>query len=237
MRAMKHTDRPTRRTLLAIAAGCLLSAPLAALDLASLSNGDASSGLRKALGQGIDRAVGKLGAADGFLKNPDVRIPLPAKLEKAEGMLRMVGLGDQADQLVTTMNRAAEAAVPECRPLLTQALKNMSIADAKHILTGGDTAATEYFRTSTSAPLAAKFQPIILKETRKLKLAEQYDQVAEKAVALGLLKPDEASLESYVTQKTLDGLFFMMGEEEKAIRKDPLGQASSLLKRVFGAVQ
>ena len=234
---MVRTRLLSRRALLALTAAGLMAGQASALDLDSLSNSDASGGLRKALSQGIDRAVGKLGVTDGFLKNPDVRIPLPAKLEKAEGMLRMVGFGDQADQLVTTMNRAAEAAVPACRPLLTQALKNMTIEDAKHILTGGDTAATDYFRTATAAPLALKFEPIILRETQKLKLAEQYDKVADKAVALGLLKPDEASLESYVTRKTLDGLFFMMGEEEKAIRKDPLGQASSLLKKVFGAVQ
>lgn len=230
------SERYSRCGALALAA-LFLGSGAFAIDLASLSNSDASSGLRQALDQGINRAVDKLGVTDGFLKNPAVKIPLPGKLEKAEGMLRMVGLGDQADELVTTMNRAAEAAVPACRPILTQALKKMSIADAKNILTGGDTAATEYFRTATSAALTQRFLPVITAETRKLKLAEQYDKVAEKAVALGLLKPDEGTVESYVTQKTLDGLFFMMAEEEKAIRKDPLGQASNLLKKVFGAAQ
>lgn len=213
----------------------LLSAPLLALDLSAITNSDASAGLKKALDQGINSAVSKLGVTDGFLKNPTVKIPLPPALAKAESMLRMLGMGAQADQLVDTMNHAAEAAVPESKVLLKQALKQMSVADAKAILTGGDDAATQYFKRVTYTPLQAKFKPIVTKSTQKLKLAQQYNQVAGKGVELGLLKSEDASLESYVTQKTLDGLFVMMAEEEKAIRKDPLGQASSLLKKVFGA--
>jgi hypothetical protein len=150
--------------------------------------------------------------------------------------MRMLGAGDQLDQLVTSMNRAAEAAVPESKALLKQALKQMSVADAKRILTGGDDAATQYFKQATYAPLKAKFAPIISRETEKVRLSESYDAVAKKAVALGVLKPEDATLQSYVTDKTLDGLFLMMAEEERAIRKDPMGQASSLLKKVFGAV-
>ena len=207
------------------------------LDLASLTNADASAGLKKALDQGINQAVSRLGAAGGFLDNPTVKIPLPPKLAKAESMLRMVGLGDQADQLTTAMNRAAEAAVPESKVLLKQALKKMTLADAKQILSGGETSATEYFKRVTAEPLQAKFKPIVARATQKVKLAQQYNQVAEKGLQLGLLKPEDASIESYVTQKTLDGLYLMMAQEERAIRKDPLGQASSLLKKVFGAVQ
>jgi hypothetical protein len=140
------------------------------------------------------------------------------------------------DKLVVSMNRAAEAAVPESKPLLKQALRQMTLEDAKHILTGGDDAATQYFKHATYEPLKVKFAPIISSATQKVKLAETYDRVAKKAVALGVLKPEDASLESYVTDKTLDGLFLMMAEEERAIRKDPLGQASDLLKKVFGAL-
>jgi hypothetical protein len=207
------------------------------LDVSSLSNADASAGLKKALDQGIDQAVSKLGVPGGFLDNPQVKIQLPPKLAKAEGALKMLGLGGQADELVTAMNRAAEAAVPESKPLLKQALKQMTLADAKQILTGGDDAATQYFKRVTYEPLKIKFAPIIDRETAKVKLAESYNSVAQKAVALGVLKPDDASLQSYVTAKTLDGLFTMMAQEERAIRKDPLGQASSLLKKVFGAVR
>jgi hypothetical protein len=206
------------------------------VELSSISNADASAGLKKALDQGINAAVGKLGVTDGFLKNPAVKIDLPPKLAKAEGMMRMLGVGDQLDQLVISMNRAAEAAVPESRDLLRQALKQISLTDAKRILTGGDDAATQYFKKTTYAPLKTKFAPIISRATAKVKLGETYDALAKKAVALGVLKPEDATLESYVTDKTLDGLFLMMAEEERAIRKDPLGQASSLLKKVFGSL-
>ncbi len=206
------------------------------LELSSLSNADASAGLKKALDQGINNAVEKLSVTDGFLKNPKVKIDLPPKLAKAESMMRMLGVGDQMDELVTSMNRAAEAAVPESKVLLKQALKQMSVEDAKQILTGGDDAATQYFKQATSTPLKAKFAPIIGRATEKVKLGQSYDALAKKGVALGLLKPEDATLQSYVTDKTLDGLFVMMADEERAIRKDPLGQASSLLKKVFGSL-
>jgi Protein of unknown function (DUF4197) len=222
--------------VIAVLACGVLGGGASGLDLASLSNADASAGLKKALDQGIDRAVGKLGVTDGFLKNPEVKIDLPPKLAKAENMVRMLGVGDQLDQLVTSMNRAAEAAVPESKVLLKQALKQMTLEDAKRILTGGDDAATQYFKQATYTPLKAKFAPIIGRTTEKVKLGETYDALAKKAVTLGVLKPEDASLQSYVTDKTLDGLFLMMAQEERAIRKDPLGQASNLLKRVFGAV-
>ena len=220
----------------AVLACAVLGGGAFGVDLNSLSNADASAGLKKALDQGIDLAVGKLGVTDGFLKNPEVKIDLPPKLARAESVMRMLGVGDQLDQLITSMNRAAEAAVPESKVLLKQALKQMSLEDAKRILTGGDDAATQYFKQATYTPLKAKFAPIIGRTTEKVKLGETYDALAKKAVALGVLKPEDATLQSYVTEKTLDGLFLMMAQEERAIRKDPLGQASSLLKKVFGAV-
>jgi hypothetical protein len=223
-------------SLIVAGLGCGAFGNAFGVELSSLSNADASAGLKKALDQGINVAVGRLGVTDGFLKNPAVKIDLPPKLAKAEGMMRMLGVGDQLDQLVISMNRAAEAAVPESKDLLKQALKQMSLADAKRILTGGDDAATQYFKRTTYAPLKAKFLPIIGRTTEKVKLGETYDALAKKAVALGVLKPEDATLESYVTDKTLDGLFVMMAEEERAIRKDPLGQASSLLKKVFGSL-
>jgi hypothetical protein len=226
-----------RRGIAAALTGSVLIGFAFGAELSSLSNADASAGLKKALDQGINQAVGKLGVTDGFLKNPQVKIDLPPKLAKAESMLRMVGAGHQVDDLVTSMNRAAEAAVPESKLLLKGALRKMSLEDAKHILTGGDDAATQYFKTATYARLKEKFAPIISAATEKVKLSEAYDRVAKKAVEVGILKPEDASLQSYVTDKTLDGLFFMMAEEERAIRKDPLGQASDLLKKVFGALR
>ncbi|MCB5184775.1 DUF4197 domain-containing protein [Methylobacillus gramineus] len=208
-----------------------------ALGLSDLSNADTSKGLKEALIQGADKAVSQLGSVDGFLKNPQVKIPLPESLQKAEKAMRMFGMGKQADELVLKMNRAAEAAVPEAKTLLVNSVKQMSVQDAKDILTGGEDAATQYFRKTTSGPMANKFLPIVKKATENVDLAQQYNKFAEMGNKYGLVKKDQANLEQYVTQKTLDGVYLMMAEEEKAIRKDPMGQASNLLKKVFGAVK
>ncbi len=225
------------RTGCAFALLAAFAAGSVAADLSAISNTDAAAGLKKALQQGIDRAVGELGVTDGFLKDPRVKIDLPPKIAKAEGLLRTLGAGAELDRLITSMNRAAEAAVPESKALFIEALHRMSIADAKQILTGGEDSATQYFRRVTSVPLKAKFAPIIAAATQRVKLSETYDTVAQKGVAFGILKPEDASVESYVSEKTLDGLFLIMADEERAIRKDPLGQASSLLKRVFEAAE
>jgi len=219
----------------AFALSCSLSAY--ALGLSDISNQDATGGLRDALIQASGAAVGKLGVADGFLKNPKVKIPLPDSLKKVEKAMRMFGMGKQADELVTRMNRAAEAAVPEARALLVDAVRQMSVQDAKNILAGGDDAATRYFKKTTSKPLADKFLPIVQKATENVQLAQQYNKFAETGVQFGLVKKEQANLEQYVTQKALDGLYLVMAEEEKAIRKDPLGASTSLIKKVFSALK
>ncbi|HEY8119344.1 MAG TPA: DUF4197 domain-containing protein [Methylophilaceae bacterium] len=207
-----------------------------ALGLSDLSNADASDGLKQALIQGAGKAVGKLGAVDGFFKNPQVKIPLPDSMKKAQKAMKMFGMGDQADDLVLKMNRAAEAAVPEAQALLVDSVKKMSVTDAKNILTGGDDAATQYFKKTTSGPMAEKFLPIVKKATEKVQLAQQYDKFAAMGAQYGLVGKDQANLEQYVTQKALDGVYLMMAQEEKAIRKDPVGQASGLVSKVFGAI-
>jgi hypothetical protein len=207
-----------------------------ALGLSDLSQSDASAGLKEALIQGAGKAVGKLGTVDGFFKNPQVKIPLPESMQKAEKAMRMFGMGKQADDLVLRMNRAAEAAVPEAQALLVNSVKQMSVADAKSILSGGDDAATQYFKRTTSTPMAEKFLPIVKKATEDVELAQQYNKFAQTGTKYGLVKKDQANLEEYVTQKTLDGVYLMMAAEEKAIRQDPLGQSSNLIKKVFGAV-
>lgn len=212
------------------------SISVSALGLSDLSNQDAAGGLKDALIQASGAAVGKLGAADGFLGNPKVRIPLPDTMKKAEKAMRMFGMGKQADELVTRMNRAAEAAVPEAKALLVDSVKQMSVQDAKNILTGGDDAATQYFRKTTAKPLAEKFLPIVKKATENVQLAQQYNKFAEAGTRFGLVKKEQANLEQYVTHKALDGLYLMMAEEEKAIRKNPLGASTSLIRKVFGAI-
>jgi hypothetical protein len=211
--------------------------PARAAGLDAISADESGGALRQALSQGATAAVASLGRPDGFLGNPKVKIPLPESLQKAEKLMRKLGMGKRADELITTMNRAAEAAVPEAKELLVNAVKQMSLQDAKAILTGGDDSATQYFKRTTSAPLTEKFLPIVKKATEKVKLAEKYNRYAKQAAKLGLLDEKDASLEDYVTQKALDGLFFMVAEEERAIRKNPLGQASSLLQKVFGALK
>lgn len=205
--------------------------------LDALTSKDASGGLRAALSQGIDTAVTQLGKTDGFLKDPKVMIPLPPALQKADKALRMIGMSGDADTLKAAMNHAAEAAVAQAKPVFKDALTRMSIADAKSILSGGEDSGTQYFRKATSTQLTEKFKPIIAKETAKLKLATLYDQYAGKAAGYGLMKTQDANLNDYVTSKALDGLFSRIGDEEKAIRKDPLGQTSSLIKKVFGAAK
>lgn len=204
--------------------------------LDAVSTGDASAGVKEALSKGADYAVSSLGRNGGFLGNDRVKIPLPGYLQKAESALRMFGLGKQADQLVETMNHAAENAVAAAKPVLVDSIKKMSIQDAKGILTGGDDSVTQYFKRTSSEQLTARFMPIVKKETGKLQLAEQYNQFAGKAAGAGLIDKKDADIDSYVTQKAMDGLFLMIAEEEKKLRANPLGAGSDLLKKVFGAL-
>ena len=151
--------------------------------------------------------------------------------------MRRVGMGRHADELVLTMNRAAEAAVPEARGLLLQAVRQMTVQDAKGIIAGGEIAATDYFRRSTRQELGKRFLPIVRRSTAQLGLARRYHQFAERGARLGLVRPEHADLDRYVTQKALEGLYFMVAEEEKKIRKDPLGTASGVVQKVFGALR
>jgi hypothetical protein len=181
--------------------------------------------------------VGLLGQTDGFLGNPKVRIPLPGVLEDAAKLLRNFGQGAKIDELVTTMNRAAEAAVPMSKDLLVGAVKSMSVTDAKNILAGGDTSVTGFFAEKTRAPLAVKFLPVVTKATEKVGLAGKYNEIAGKAADMGLMKKDDANIQKYVTGKSLDGLYLMIGEQEKKIRQDPVGTGSAILSKVFGAIK
>jgi hypothetical protein len=220
-----------------ILAALLLSGTVQALSLDQLTRSDATAGLKEALTQGASKAVESLGRETGFLGTPMVRIPLPEKVDKVAKTLRSFGMGRQVDELETTLNRAAEAAVPEAKKLLVDAIKGLSVQDAKGILTGGEDAGTAYFRRVTSGPLGDKFRPIVQQAIRKTKLADQYSLVAGNAARFGLIRQEDASLDDYVTNKALDGLFSMMAEEEKAIRKDPLGAAGKLAQKVFGALR
>lgn len=207
-----------------------------AINVNDLSSKDVVSGLKEALNKGTANAVGKLGKADGFFGNDRVKIPLPDSLQKVDHTLRNIGMGQYADELVLTMNRAAEAAVPEARTLLLSAVKEMSVQDAKGILTGGDTSATDYFRAKTSQKLTAKFLPIVQRATAKVGVAQKYNQLAANAARWGLMDESQTNLESYITQKTLAGLFLIIADEEKEIRAHPVEQGSKLITKVFGSL-
>jgi hypothetical protein len=235
-------SRSTRRTVTAFGAGVLaasllIAPPARAFSLGDLTKQEAAGGLKEALTQGATKAVDLLGKNNGFLDNPQVRIPLPGHLQKAADLMRKLGLGQQAEALVASMNHAAETAVPKAKPLLVNAIKQMSVTDAQNILTGADDAATQYFRSKTAGPLADQFRPIVKQSIAKVRLAQQYNAFAGKAAGLGLIKPQDAQLDSYITQKAMDGVFTMIAEEERAIRKDPVGAAGNLAKKVFGLLR
>ena len=216
---------------------CLLAGSVLALGIDALTNQDAARGIKGALTQGAASAIGKLGVPGGFSNNPKVKIPLPHALDEVAQGMRFLGRGKDADELVASMNQAAEQAVPEAKPLLINAVKSMSFEDAKKILTGGDNSATQFFREKTAAPLGVKFLPIVKRVTDRAGLAQKYDQLAGEGARLGILKGDEASVEGYVTGKALDGLYLMIGEEERTIRLNPAAAVSSIVTKVFGALR
>ncbi|GAB4554963.1 MAG: DUF4197 domain-containing protein [Rhizobacter sp.] len=204
---------------------------------AGLSETDAASGIRVALERGATAAVGLLGRTDGFLGNPKVRIPLPSFLNDAARLLRATGQQKRIDALETAMNRAAEAAVPEAKALLVNAVKRMSVEDAKQVITGGDDSVTRFFADKTREPLGVKFLPIVTKATERVSLVDKYNSVARRASKLGLIKQQDASIQAYVTEKALDGLYLMIGEEEKKIRANPVATGSAILRKVFGSLK
>lgn len=219
-----------------VTAGLVLAAlwPWAVARAAGLSESDAASGVRTALQRGAEAAVGLLGRRDGFLGNPLVRIALPGALKDAAKLMKAMGQGRQVDELVTAMNRAAEAAVPEARTLLVNTVKAISVEDALKIVRGGDTAITDFFAGKTRVPLAGKLLPIVTRATERVELAGRYNKVAAKAEGMGLVKGDEANVQQYVTARTLDGLYKTIAAEEKKMRADPVAAGSAILKKVFG---
>lgn len=241
---MKRPDNPstTRRSLLTTAGGMalLLLLPAAARPAiaASLpvSSRDAVAGLREALARGAQAAVSQLSARDGFLGDPRVRIPLPTQLQQAERTMRRFGMGHYLDVFAETLNHAAETAVGEATPLLLDALKQMTLTDAKSILSGPDNAATQYFRRTTGGALEVRFLPIVERTTAQFSLKTQYQKVTRRAARFGLISEADADLDGWVTSKTLDGLWLVIADQERAIRADPVSTGSALLKKVFGSL-
>lgn len=234
---MRLNSFPAHPAVVLCALALCSSMVAAANPLAALSNQEASSGLKAALDAGSAAAIAKLGVENGFLNNDKVKIKLPGILEQAKPLLKMTGRGQQLDDLVVAMNRAAESAVPMAKPLLLDAVKSMSVTDAKNILSGGDTSVTDFFRQKTSAPLAVKFLPIVKSVTDRSGLASKYNSTMSQIGKTGLVPQQQSTVEGYVTDRALDGLYLMIGEEEKAIRSNPLGYGSKIIGKVFGSLK
>ena len=222
--------------LISLAAGLALSSSAFALSLADLSQSDASGGLKDALTQGAKVAVQQLGKPGGFSNNPDVRIELPGNLGKAAKTMKMMGMGAQVDQLEASMNKAAEAAVPQAQALLVDSVKKMTVQDAKSILSGPQDSATQYLNKTSREQIRAKFLPIVKQATDQVGLAKQYNSFAGQAASFGVIDAKSANIENYVTEQALDGLFAMIAEQEARIRENPAGAATSLGKKGFGAL-
>jgi hypothetical protein len=213
------------------------SAAIFAGPLDAITNAEANAGLKAALDRGVLAAISQLGANGGFMNNPKVKIPLPGALQSLEPILKATGKSDQLNSLVTTMNQAAEQAVPEAKVLLQSAVKSMTLEDAKGILTGGEDSVTQFFKAKTKPALTERFQPIVGKQVAKLGLTQQYDKLAAQGSKLGLVDKESATMETYVTGKALDGLYLMIGEQEKAIRQDPIGTGVKAISKVFGILK
>ena len=210
--------------------------PQVATSAANLTDGEMVSGLKLALGNGVQYAVNALGQEGGFLDNPAVKIPMPDSLSWVESSLRTLRQDKLADEFIATINHAAEQAVPEAAALFADAIKNMSVADAKGILSGPNDAATQYFRTNTENALTEKMRPIVEQATAKTGVTSAYKNMTARAGGLtSLFSKDATDLDGYVTGKTLDGLFLMIAAEEQKIRENPLARGTDLLKKVFGA--
>lgn len=216
---------------------------VSATTLSALSNDQMVGGLKEALGNGLQHAVSQLGHDGGFLTNLNVKIPMPEKLQTVEKTLRALGQNKLVDEFVTTLNHAAEQAVPEAAVVFGDAVKQMSITDAKAVLTGPKDSATQFFRRTTQTNLYAKFRPIVEKATAKTGATASYKNMLSKAGGSslggalgGFLGQDALDLDHYVTEKSLDGLFKMVADEEKKIRENPAARTTDLLKQVFGSV-
>lgn len=210
------TSIPRRQIALAVPALILLAHQRAyAVSINDFSQKQLSSGIGAALQQGAQAALALLGQPGGFLDNPKVKIPLPGFLEKGARALKFAGLGGTLDELVVGMNRAAESAVPLGKDLLLKAANTMTVDDARGILTGGETSVTDFFASRTRSPLSTAFLPVVNKTVGQTGAAQTYNQITGKASSFGLMKADDANLDQYVTGKTLDGLYTVIGDEEK----------------------
>jgi len=198
-----------------------------------LSSSDIIAGLKEALKIGTGNAVGILSESDGFFKNPDVKILLPESVQKTEKLIRVAGFGGHLDAFELSMNRAAEQAVPAAKSIFMDSIKQMTFSDAKEILGGADDAATRYFQEKTTDRLHALFKPIAHNTMSEVGATRTYQDLNQKIAPIPMLGEMAVDLDTYVTDKTLDGLFLMLAREEQKIRENPAARVTDLLKKVF----
>jgi len=194
-----------------------------------------AGGLKEALTIGTGNAVSLVSVTDGFFANQAIKILMPDKIQKVADVLGKVGYQKQVDEFVLSMNRAAEKAAPQAKSIFVESIKEMTIEDAKQILNGGDTAATDFFKGKTSGRLSEAFKPIISSSMNDVGATRKYKEMMGEYTALPFTSAESVDLDQYVTNKSLDGLFYMVGEEEKKIRTDPAARVTDLLKTVFGS--
>jgi hypothetical protein len=206
----------------------------AQLSIASLTSVQAGDGLKEALSRGVSTAVSSTGRPGGYFENSAIKILMPPSLQKVEKGLRAVGQGPRVDDFVKSMNSAAEAAAPAARAIFMEALRSMTIEDAKGIVTGGNTAGTEYFKRTTSSKVSDAFRPTIDTSMDKIGVTAQFKELMGNAPAIPFMKTPNLDINAYVLEKAVDGLFVVMGQEETKIRTNPAAQVTPLLKKVFG---
>lgn len=200
----------------------------------SLSTGEIVDGLKEALEIGTENAVKAVGKTGGYTDNRKIKIPLPGSIEKVRGMLTALGYGSQVDEFDRSMNRAAEIAAPKAKAIFWDSIKQMTFFDAKGILNGGDTAATDYLKKKSSGHLEEVFRPIIHNAMGEVGVTRKYQDLAQPLETIPFAKGTVPDLDGYVTDGALKGLFYMLGQEEKKIRENPAARATDLLKKVFG---
>lgn len=199
-----------------------------------LTTAEVAEGLKEALVKGISTGSDLVSVTDGYFKNPEIKIPFPPDVKKVEDALRKIGLGNQVDKFVMTLNRGAEDAAKEAKPIFIAAIKSMTIQDAWSILRGEDNAATEYLKRTTSGLLKEKFKPVIQSSLNKVNATKYYSDIVTRYNQIPLVDKVNPELDDYATDKAIEGLFLMIAKEEKNIRQDPIARTTELLKKVFG---
>lgn len=201
----------------------------------TLSTSEVAQGLKEALVVGISKGSDLVSQADGYLKNPEIKIPFPPDVQRVEERLRQIGLGSEVDKFVTALNRGAEMAAREAKPIFVEAIRSMTIEDAWAILRGEDDAATQYLKRTTSGLLKEKFKPVVQRSLNEVNATRYYGDIVSRYNQIPLVQKVNPDLDDYATDKAIEGLFLMIAREEKSIRENPAARTTELLRRVFGA--